>query len=217
MWVSLSIYDELGGTEVYEEYLCIQDNQVCDSQLDCINGSDESKALCQDWTCAVGYDKCKDNNALCGLRCDGKKRCFDGSDEADCFNYKCPSTTRKCADNLQCIEKRLVCDHYMDCLDGSDELCEADCLTTKLDIFDGTTSIVRKCIEDVSICFPVEKYCDRVADCPHGSDEIDSRCTCSDWELHNCQLNGVKMCFYPEWAKYVSVSDQHCFIATILR
>ncbi len=98
--------------------------------------------------------------------------------------------SRKCADNLQCIEQNYVCDGVIDCLDGSDELCKAPCLTSQLGTLEKT--IVRKCKEDTTKCIPVEKYCDRLADCPLGSDEIDSHCTCTDWKVDEFQLNGFK-------------------------
>ena len=195
------------------KYGCVKGEYVCDNNRDCKDNSDEDKTFCEEWTCVSGYQKCKDNNALCAPRCDGKVQCLDKSDEADCFNYKCLMRSRKCADNLQCIEKDDVCDDdgRIHCLDGSDALCNAPCLTSKLGLWDRT--IVRKCKEDTTKCFPIEKNCDRVADCPLGSDETDSYCTCMDWKLDECQLNGLAMCVYPEWNKQLPVHSHSCTIS----
>ncbi len=186
--------------------LCLPLQKVCDSKADCKDKSDEKALFCRSWTCAEGYVKCTDTNATCAIWCDGKDECMDRSDEADCLNYKCPGGFRKCANNLQCIHEWQVCDDWIHCKDGSDELCDSKCLGYTLK----QKTIVKRCNEDTTKCVPIEKYCDRVADCPLGSDETESGCNCLDWELHGCQLNGLGMCIYPEWIKYMSGHDLLC-------
>ncbi len=58
------------------------------------------------------------------------------------------------------------------------------------------------------ICLPVEKFCDGVIDCPLGSDEAASDCTCEEWGLNECKLNGQTMCVYNEWVDDGIITDQ---------
>ncbi len=99
---------------------------------------------------------------------------------SDHENYVCPPGHRKCVDNKQCIAESYICDGEIGCSDGSDELCNKQCLP---DYLHSKLFIGRHCSEDQSICFPVEKFCDGVIDCPLGSDEADSDCTCHQWGL----------------------------------
>ena len=95
---------------------------------------------------------------------------------------------RKCANRFQCISESDICDGVQHCKDNSDELCSDSCLKKLL----GGKTIIRKCLEDSSVCVPVEKYCDRVADCPYGSDE--ANCSCEAWDMHQCHFGGSSMC-----------------------
>ncbi len=179
---------------------CVRAINVCDGFLHCADKSDELEEMCIPWICTSNMWKCKDNKK-CIVElfiCDGKTDCLDSSDETDCYNYKCPYDHYvKCADNLQCVLKYLICDGITDCVDGSDELCKATCLPHG---FQGK-NIIQRCSEDITKCFPMERFCDRRADCPLGSDEAASDCSCEDWNMLQC--NGDSdLCIYKEWMTY---------------
>ncbi len=176
---------------------CVKMYEVCDGTAQCQDTSDEDVSFCREWTCLAGLEKCHDDNTRCAQWCNGKKDCKDGSDEMMCHQYDCTEGLRKCADNLQCIKETEICDIDSHCNDGSDELCAATCLESKLT--NTSKTIVSRCSEDSRKCFPIERYCDKIADCPHGSDEADSNCKCEDWGMHECQIDMVALCIYPEW------------------
>ena len=190
---------------------CIAETRVCDQESDCLDRSDEDPAVCAQWNCSAGHWKCAAgvqciaNDAIC----DGRSHCFDRSDEDInfCKGYKCLSGHIKCAESLQCIKKASVCDGLIDCQDGSDELCRDSCLKIPL----SWKSIIRRCEEDPSVCIPVEQYCDGLPQCPDGSDEAQSGCTCEDWGLQSCQVNGLQMttCLNTNWAP-LNKSDLEC-------
>ncbi len=196
---------------------CIAKKQVCDLKPDCQDRSDELVTMCEQWTCVDGYGKCSDNIVKCVPWCDGKIHCLDGSDENKlaCSNFICPPGYTKCGDNIQCINKSHVCDGFSNCLDGSDELCKADCLISPLDSIH-SKSIVKQCIEDTNKCFPVDQLCNRVPDCPFGSDEAAAGCSCEDWKMLSCQINGVSLCIFPEWY-FDHKSDDICQNDNILQ
>ena len=100
----------------------------------------------------------------------------------------CPDGATKCANNKQCIDESIICDDHTDCLDGSDELCTALCLAKPIT----RKTIIKKCIEDSTVCFPIDQICDRVADCPDGSDEAD--CECEDLDMHTCRIDDHSLC-----------------------
>ena len=96
-----------------------------------------------------------------------------------------------------------ICDGNYNCKDGSDELCESECLQVT---FEGR-SIIKKCEEDLALCFPMERYCDGFADCREGSDETWWACTCEDWGLNSCNDTGNTLCLYPHWSQRIGVNN----------
>ncbi len=63
---------------------CIEERNLCDDEIDCIDKSDEDYDLCTQWTCTEGYWKCKDD-FQCILKyfvCQGDRLgCYDESDK----------------------------------------------------------------------------------------------------------------------------------------
>ncbi len=173
---------------------CVKKLQVCDGYKNCNDGSDEAVDYCVEWECLPGYGKCHDV-PQCVAWCDGRRQCSNGVDENNCEVYDCVEGKQKCADNKQCVDEKDICDGSTQCLDGSDELCNAPCLQSPV----VGKGIVKKCSEDIAKCFPFSQFCDRVGDCPLGSDEADSGCSCQDWDLQQCTIENVTLCIYPEW------------------
>ena len=132
--------------------------------------------MCAQWNCSAGTKITQ--------QCDG----IDG----------CELT--KCADTLQCVHRKSICDGKFDCKDKSDELCNDGCLKKRLMPWE--EDIVKKCQEDLHRCVSVRQYCDGIAHCPDGSDEIDSGCTCEDWSLSSCtrDVNQQLYCMNKNWA-----------------
>ncbi len=193
-----------------DNLLCIGTYEVCDVSPDCSGGEDELG--CQNWTCVEGRWRCR-NDPVCideTALCDGQVHCRFGSDEDKqfCAAYECIYGGLKCADNTQCIYSNQICNYRPDCQDGSDELCTALCLEKPL-LYPHEKSIVRKCQEDVNVCFPISKYCDGVPDCPFGTDETESNCECNDWGLESCIASGTNLCIVPEWASQSNTSKVH--------
>ncbi|KAF5286324.1 hypothetical protein FQA39_LY04222 [Lamprigera yunnana] len=106
--------------------------------------------------CPYGEIGCKDDSKCVKThqQCDGEVHCKDLSDEAFC-----PCSTR--------ILKSRICDGYIDCPKGEDEL---KCFGCELDMFSCDDWSPR---ERVSTCIPIEQRCDGVAQCPSEKDESD--------------------------------------------
>ena len=166
--------------------------------------------MCITWNCTDNMWKCNDNKRciLHSLLCDGKMECLDSSDEENCIHYKCLDNARKCANKMQCVHENSICDGEIDCIDGSDELCKASCLKSPLN----NNTIIRRCTEDSRVCVPVERYCDRLPDCPLGSDEAALGCSCDDWNLYSCPIQGTDLCIYAEWitSKRLGIVEIFC-------
>ncbi len=185
---------------------CVYTESVCDGYIDCNDKSDEYESICLAWDCKYDMVKCSDNK-LCfspSSLCDGKWDCLNGLDEMDCISFTCMTGKVKCANNVQCIYENEICDELMHCADGSDELCMATCLETSL----YHPTIIQRCLEDFSKCFPIKQFCDGVADCPFGSDEAKSGCTCEDWNMNRVLIEGSDLCIPKDWTSLRS-SDMY--------
>ncbi|XP_076372946.1 uncharacterized protein LOC143257799 [Tachypleus tridentatus] len=104
---------------------CISWFFVCDSQKNCVDGSDENE--CIRYKCPLEAFQCNDGTCLSrSVVCNGKWECPDGSDEARCYKgISCDKHSFQCA-NGQCFPQYVLCNAVTDCSDGSDEF-EAIC------------------------------------------------------------------------------------------
>jgi hypothetical protein len=129
---------------------CISFNAVCNSRLDCSDGSDEDQyyllisrqsqviSLCIAYqnstsSCSSGQFQCRNGRCINESNvCDGLGDCYDFSDEDPTFFNLRPSSSysTRCTicDSLQfqcrnkrCININSVCDNVDHCGDGSDE------------------------------------------------------------------------------------------------
>ncbi len=110
--------------------------------------------------------------------------------------------------NLPCFVRSIYLQSFISCILKREEyiIINMDTVRENVQSIYGMTSkvhslisIVRRCAEDNSVCIPVDKYCNRVAHCPLGSDETD--CSCADLDMHECMINGVRLCIFNEWIK----------------
>ncbi|CAH1399077.1 unnamed protein product [Nezara viridula] len=98
------------------EQKCIKEESWCDSNIDCVDVSDESKCTCKD---RIHEEK----------MCDGYFDCPQGEDELECFG--CSRDKFSCNDvgseeeAVSCLPLEHRCDGIKDCPNGRDE---TDCL-----------------------------------------------------------------------------------------
>lgn len=116
---------------VDNDYQCIPAEKICDGTTDCLNGTDPCFIECNyedQCTCVYSNIQIKRNQI-----CNGEDDCLlndmiDRSDEMDCINKECAPNMTKCDDMKQCIKHWHICDGQVDCMSGSDELCQSDCI-----------------------------------------------------------------------------------------
>ncbi|KAH8300660.1 hypothetical protein KR018_003071 [Drosophila ironensis] len=109
---------------------CVQMDELCDGIANCLDGSDETKALCESvWCPGYGfrctYGACIRSTAVC----DGARDCVDGSDEerwlcrAQMLQANCDNWELYCSSG-ECMPYSKLCDGIRDCRNGDDELEE---------------------------------------------------------------------------------------------
>ncbi len=139
--------------------------------------------------------QCIHEEGWCDARTDGYFGCVDGSDElpSNCVEYECIATYWKCADNLQCLKAKHVCDgrgyisgiqSQYGCKDKSDEHNKLCGYCTR----DGEWPC-----QDGDGCADTEQVCDGSSHCNDGSDEyrdvcLTWNCTEEMWKCHDNRL-----------------------------
>ncbi|XP_037050170.1 low-density lipoprotein receptor-like isoform X2 [Bradysia coprophila] len=143
---------------------CIHSSYVCDSQIDCDDGSDEFSELCNSTytQCKPDQFKCKNNRCIpLRWQCDQESDCGDGSDEdsALCKKTICLRGEFLCKSYEKCIPEAWVCDGSADCNDSSDESnCDETCRSDEFTCGNGR-------------CIQKRWRCDGDDDCGDQSDE----------------------------------------------
>ncbi len=193
---------------------CIPKDCVCDINIHCRDGSDESDDVCADWQCAEGLWKCANNKCINSIKvCDGStlrndviKNCLDESDEDSelCMNWDCGEGMRKC-DN-RCIATKYLCNGWIYCSDSAsdyNEFCSTwNCVEGMHKCAHGTACIDRNYICDGWISCSDESdelHCNEY-DCPEGfwkcrdnSSCIDANYVCNFRTVHyQCSDNSDK-------------------------
>ncbi|KAM8967216.1 LOW QUALITY PROTEIN: SCO-spondin-like [Pelodytes ibericus] len=180
------------GSEEFQcpDGLCVRRETVCDGEQDCAGGTDE--LVCSGLgSCAPGHWVCSDGLCIRQDRlCDGITDCSDGSDEhrAQCATNS-PQTQSPVSRNItsgeriliiprptcgryefqcgsgECRPRGWLCDHEVDCMDGSDEQhCNRTC---DIDQFKCTLS---------GECVAYRQLCDGIPHCRDQSDESADNC-----------------------------------------
>ncbi|KAM9517802.1 uncharacterized protein ACWYII_044611 isoform 3-T3 [Salvelinus alpinus] len=101
---------------------CLVEEWLCDGEQDCQDGSDERDCKVSPVTCGEFQWSCVSRSQCIPAtwRCDGQKDCEDYSDEAGCGQVKCSNQLYQCGSG-ECVDHSLLCDHIINCPDGSDE------------------------------------------------------------------------------------------------
>ncbi|XP_072514298.1 uncharacterized protein [Salminus brasiliensis] len=90
-----------------------------------------------------------------------------------------------CKDKTQCIGSYLVCDGYLDCVDGSDEeSCPTVAASKGIKASPLRCRLGSKLCKDGSECIMLSHVCDGEVDCKDGSDEEECERQCKAHQFH---------------------------------
>ncbi|XP_075225702.1 G-protein coupled receptor GRL101-like [Lycorma delicatula] len=174
-----------------DDRTCVSPNNVCNGIPECLNGKDESVAVCG---CLPNEFRCSNSCVDLVKRCDRHKDCEGGEDEQECNTYLCPVTHFKCTNHF-CIPLDSFCDFKDDCGDNSDEImCERrKCWNPEFRCGNG------ECIRPGFLC-------DGHPECYDGSDESEE--TCHPSNFVRCG-DGTKIHKYYWCDDWPDCSDNH--------
>lgn len=170
---------------------CVHVERVCDHKLDCADGKDENRTICNvRRKCPVGALKCADRKQCIPstLNCNTVMDCYDQSDEPDdCIYDECSGSQKKCGDGMKCLEKTRYCvgKPQPECADGLDEDHDFCLYWSCLPFYES-----EKC-DSRDECVEISKKCDGIHDCKDHSDE--SWCSSCD--------NGALLCDAKRYGK----------------